>query len=138
MIVQRSDGSVIYDVNGHLYFPRITGADSADVRLATISNKDDTFPYGDKMAEKRAAGSVRAEADSTSIQRSSREVRELGSDEEESTTMSDGVLVSTEEELSDEPETYVPYLGFIIYTFPVFSFSIPFGGQLKLFGYDLL
>ncbi len=109
------------------------------MRLATISNKDDTFPYGDKMAEKRAAGSVRAEADSTSIQRSSREVRELtGSDEEESTTISDAVIVSTEEEVSEEPETYVPYLGFIIYTFPVFSFSIPFGGQLKLFGYDLL
>lgn len=107
--------------------------------LATISNKDDTFPYGDKMAERRAAGSVRAEADSTSIQRSSREVRELESDEEGSTTKSDGVLVSsTEEEVLEEPETYVPYLGFIIYTFPVFSFSIPFGGQLKLFGYDLL
>ena len=35
-------------------------------------------------------------------------------------------------------EPYVPYLGFIFYSFPIFSFTLPFGGQLKLFGYDFI
>lgn len=38
----------------------------------------------------------------------------------------------------EELEPYVPYLGFVFYSFPIFSFTLPFGGQLKLFGYDFI
>jgi hypothetical protein len=38
----------------------------------------------------------------------------------------------------EDLEPYVPYLGFIFYSFPVFSFTLPFGGQLKFFGYDFI
>ena len=35
-------------------------------------------------------------------------------------------------------EPYVPYLGSISYRFPIFSFTLPFGGQLKFFGYNFI
>ncbi|XP_057371244.1 uncharacterized protein LOC130692185 [Daphnia carinata] len=41
-------------------------------------------------------------------------------------------------QVAEELEPYVPYLGFIFYSFPIFSFTLPFGGQLKLFGYDFI
>lgn len=60
-----------------------------------------------------------------SIQRTARQV----DDEDE---------LERQDEDEFELEPYVPYLGFIFYSFPVFSFTIPFGGQLKLFGYDFI
>lgn len=41
-------------------------------------------------------------------------------------------------QVAEDLEPYVPYLGFIFYSFPVFSFTLPFGGQLKFFGYDFI
>ena len=35
-------------------------------------------------------------------------------------------------------ELYVPYLGVISYRFPIFSFTLPFDGKLKLFGYNFI
>lgn len=50
----------------------------------------------------------------------------------------EGSIQRSRRQIDDDLEPYVPYLGFIFYSFPIFSFTLPFGGQLKLFGYDFI
>ena len=38
----------------------------------------------------------------------------------------------------NRPPRYSPHAGFMFYSFPFLSFTLPFGGHLKLFGQDLI
>ena len=76
------------------------------------------------MAERISDRGEQCRSADCSIQRTKRQVDDDGDTERQ------------EDDLLLEP--YVPYLGFIFYSFPVFSFTLPFGGQLKLFGYDFI
>lgn len=83
------------------------------------------------MAERISGRDEQCRSAECSIQRTKRQ----SGDEDEMERQEAEMERQEDDELL---EPYVPYLGFIFYSFPVFSFTLPFGGQLKLFGYDFI
>ena len=87
---------------------------------------------GDKMAAADHTNDVDVDVDVSSedsIQRSARQARQTP------LRKTDNINIDGDRQ---HPPRYAPHAGYIFYSFPFLSFTLPFGGHLKLFGQNLI
>ena len=83
---------------------------------------------GDKMAAADHTNDVDVSSED-SIQRSARQARQTP------LRKTDNINIDGDRQ---HPPRYAPHAGYIFYSFPFLSFTLPFGGHLKLFGQNLI